>query len=198
VLIETIIEENQMPHVTVPPKLPPGTPGLMQYRQETGRPLSQLAEVLLREPHTMSSSDRELIAAYVSYLNNCEFCAYTHSECSAQQHPEGRPEGRVIVDKVLADVDSAPITPKMRSLLTIAAAVNTSGKSVTDEMVEAARQEGASDTEIHDSVLIAAAFGMYNRYCDGLAAIVPEDPTAYVGMAAMIIKNGYSQCATSH
>jgi uncharacterized peroxidase-related enzyme len=187
-----------MPHVTMPPQLPPGTPGLMQYRPETGRPISQLAEVLLRDPHSMSRSDRELIAAYVSHLNNCEFCAYTHSECSAQQHPEGRPEGRAIVDKVLADIDSAPITPKMRSLLTVAAAVNKGGKNVTEDMVETARKAGATDTEIHDSVLIAAAFGMYNRYCDGLAAIVPEDPAAYVGMATMIIRNGYSTCATGH
>ena len=61
-----------------------------------------------------------------------------------------------------------------------------------------ARAEGADDTEIHDTVLIAAAFGMYNRYCDGLAAVVPENPASYVPMAAMIIREGYSQCAVGH
>ncbi|MFD6159899.1 carboxymuconolactone decarboxylase family protein [Nocardia sp. NPDC060256] len=181
-----------MPHVTIPADLPPGTPGLMQYRQETGGPISQLAEVLLRSEHSMSRSDREMIAAYVSQLNNCEFCVRTHSEVSAQQSPEGR----AVVDKVLADVDSAPLTPKMRALITIAEAVAENGKLVNDEMVEAARTAGATDTEIHDSVLISAAFCMYNRYCDGMAAVVPEDPAAYVGMAAHIIREGYSRCAT--
>ncbi|XRQ08691.1 carboxymuconolactone decarboxylase family protein [Actinomadura welshii] len=180
-----------MPHVTMSPDLKPGTPGLMAYRPETGRPLSQLAEVLLRDAHSLSRADRELIAARVSALNDCKFCLYTHSEVSAQQHPEGRG----MVDKILADPAGAP-TPKLKALLTIAEAASESGHSVTEEMVADARKEGATDTEIHDTVLIAAAFCMYNRYCDGLAAVVPDDPAAYVPMAAMIIREGYSTCAT--
>jgi uncharacterized peroxidase-related enzyme len=186
-----------MPHVAIPPQQMPGTPGLMNYRLDTGRPLSQLAEVLLRgpfSPNTISPSERELIAARVSAVNDCKFCLYTHSECSAQQHPDGR----ALVDKALADYDSAPISPKLKSLLKIADAVNVSGKAVTDEMVAEAKDNGADDSEIHDTVLISAAFGMYNRYCDGLAAVVPPDPASYIPMAAMIIREGYSQCATGH
>jgi alkylhydroperoxidase/carboxymuconolactone decarboxylase family protein YurZ len=111
---------------------------------------------------------------------------------SAQQHPEGRP----LVDKVMADPNSAPISPKLKALLVIATAVQGSGKNVTEEMVAKARDEGATDTEIHDAVLIAAAFCMFNRYCDGLAAIVPPDPASYVPMAKNIIQNGYSTCAS--
>jgi uncharacterized peroxidase-related enzyme len=181
-----------MPHVTIPSNLPPGVPGLMQYRPETGRPLSSLAEVLLRTPQTLSPSERELIAAHVSALNECRFCTYTHTEVSAQQHPEGR----AWVDKAMADPASAPISPKLKALLTIATAVQNSGRDVTEDMVAAARKEGATDTEIHDAVLIAAAFCMFNRYCDGLAAIVPPDPASYVPMALHIIKDGYSTCAT--
>lgn len=183
-----------MPHITIPPQIPPGTPGLMQYRPETGRPLSQLAEVLLRDAHSLSRSERELIATRVSAQNDCYFCVQTHGEVAAQQHPEGR----AWVDKAMADPDSAPITPKMKALLKIAEAVRESGASVTGEMVEQARAQGATDTELHDTVLIAAAFCMYNRYCDGLAAVVPEDPASYVPMAAHIIREGYSDCATGH
>jgi uncharacterized peroxidase-related enzyme len=163
----------------------------MQYRPDTGRPLSSLAEVLLRTADTLSPAERELIAAHVSALNECRFCTYTHTEVSAQQHPEGR----ALVDKVMADPDSAPISPKLRALLSIATAVQGSGRDVTEELVASARGEGASDTEIHDTVLIAAAFCMFNRYCDGLAAVVPDNPAAYVPMAQQIIKNGYSTCA---
>jgi uncharacterized peroxidase-related enzyme len=183
-----------MPHISMPPEIMPGTPGLMRYRPETGRPLSQLAEVLLRDAHSLSRAERELIAAHVSAINECRFCLYTHSEMSAQQHPEGRE----LVDKALADPASAPISPKLKALLAIAEAVQQSGHAVTKKMVETARAAGGTDTEIHDTVLIAAAFGMYNRYCDGLAAVVPEDPATYIPMAAMIIREGYSQCATGH
>ncbi len=183
-----------MPYITMPPELMPGTPGLMRYRPETGRPLSQLAEVLHRDAHSLSQADRELIAARVSALNECRFCLYTHGEVSAQQHSEGR----AMVDKVLSDPSSAPISPKLKALVTIAEAVQESGHSVTQDMVDTARNAGATDTEIHDTVLISAAFCMYNRYCDGLAAVVPEDPAAYIPMAAMIIREGYSTCATGH
>jgi uncharacterized peroxidase-related enzyme len=180
-----------MPHVTIPAQLPPGVPGLMQYRPETGRPLSSLAEVLLRSANTLTAADRELIAAHVSALNQCRFCTSTHTEVSAQQHPEGR----ALIDKVMADPDSAPITPKLKALLAIATAVQGSGRDVTEALVTSARGHGATDTEIHDAVLIAAAFCMFNRYCDGLAAVTPHDPAAYIGMAQQIIKNGYSTCA---
>jgi uncharacterized peroxidase-related enzyme len=183
-----------MPHVTMAPDNLPGTPGLMLYRQETGRPLSQLAEVLLRNEQSLSRADRELIAAQTSALNDCQFCLLTHSEMSAQQHPEGR----AMVDKVLADPDSAPISPKLKALLKIAAAAQESGHAVTEELVGAARAAGATDTELHDTVLIAAAFCMYNRYCDGLAAVAPEDPAVYIPLAKMIIREGYSTCATGH
>ncbi|MGW5155990.1 carboxymuconolactone decarboxylase family protein [Nonomuraea wenchangensis] len=183
-----------MPHIAMPPELAPGTPGLFQYRPETGRHLGELAETLLRNPHSMSRGDRELIAAYVSAQNDCRFCSSAHAEISAAQISGGR----ALVDKVLDDLDSAPIPLKLKTLIVIAGAVTKGGHEVTDAMVDAARQAGATDTEIHDTVLIAAAFAMFNRYCDGLAAIVPDDPAAYVGMAQMIINDGYRMCATGH
>lgn len=185
-----------MPHVTMPAEALPGTPGLMQYRQETGRPLSELAEVLLRSANSLTRSERELIAAYASSLNDCKFCTNTHGEMSVQQSEEQ--DARAVVQKVIADIDSAPIAPKLKALMLIAGAVQESGRAVTTDLVASARELGATDTEIHDVVLIGAAFSMYNRYCDGLAAVVPEDPAAYVPMAAMIIREGYSMCASGH
>ncbi|MFJ6676992.1 carboxymuconolactone decarboxylase family protein [Actinosynnema sp. NPDC091369] len=185
-----------MPHVTMPAEAFPGTPGLMQYRMETGTPLSELAEVLLRNANSLTRSERELMAAYASSLNDCFFCTTTHGEMSAQQSDD--PDARALVRKVLADLDSAPVSPKLKALLRIAGAVQESGRAVTPDLVAVAREHGATDTEIHDTVLIGAAFSMFNRYCDGLAAVVPEDPASYVPMAAMIIRDGYSMCARGH
>ncbi|RVX39772.1 putative peroxidase-related enzyme [Nonomuraea polychroma] len=183
-----------MPHIAIQPEMAPGTPGLFQYRPETGRPLAELAETLLRNPHSMSRADRELIATYVSALNESKFCYSTHREVSGAQYDEGR----LLVDKVMNDPDSAPIPEKLKKLLKIAGAVQRSGNAVTEELVTDARNAGATDVEIHDTVLIAAAFCMFNRYCDGLGAYTPEDPEAYVGMAEMILNGGYRMCVTGH
>jgi len=166
----------------------PGITGPMRYRPETGKPLNELAEVLLRkQPHPLTPGERELIAAYVSGLNDCNFCCSSHSAFAAAQLPTGM----TLVDEVRANVDDAPISPKLRALLHIAAAVQESGQKVTPDLVAAARAEGAVDLEIHDTVLIAAAFCMYNRYVDGLATLVPTDPDAYTASAKRIVEQGY-------
>lgn len=165
----------------------PGINGPLAYRPETAKPLGELAEVLLRAPHSMSAGERELIAAYVSGLNECNFCCSSHSAFAAAQLDEGMS----LVDKVRADLDSAPVTPKLRALLRIAGAVQAGGRNVTADMVEAARGEGATDVEIHDTVLIAAAFCMYNRYVDGLGTLAPADSSRYAEAAQRIIQRGY-------
>jgi uncharacterized peroxidase-related enzyme len=165
----------------------PGITGPLHFRPETAEPLNQLAEVLLHGPHTLSRGERELIAAYVSGLNQCNFCCNSHSAFAAVQLDGGMS----LVDQVRRDVDSAPVSAKMRALLHIAAAVQTGGHSVTTALIEAARSAEASDVEIHDTVLIAAAFCMYNRYVDGLGTLAPQDPAAYVAAAERIVADGY-------
>jgi uncharacterized peroxidase-related enzyme len=178
--------EKRMPHVSLGNDLP-GITSLFAYRPETALPLSELAEILLRSPSTLTRGDRELIASYVSSLNECSFCTDSHAAFAAAQLPSGM----TLVDKVRADPGSAPIDGKLRALLRIAAAVQRGGKNVRGQDVKAARDEGASDQEIHDTVLIAAAFCMYNRYVDGLATTLPEDPAGYAAAAEVIVNEGY-------
>jgi uncharacterized peroxidase-related enzyme len=175
-----------MPYITLN-SAEPGIRGLLRYRPETGRPLSELAEVLLRGPGTLTRGERELIAAYVSALNDCRYCSASHSACAAAQLPGGM----VLVEQVRSDAGSAPVSVKLKTLLAIAAAVQQSGLSVTAELVDQARAADATDLEIHDTVLIAAVFCMFNRYVDGLAMIAPEDPALYAAGAQRLIKDGY-------
>ncbi|SCL57631.1 uncharacterized peroxidase-related enzyme [Micromonospora eburnea] len=165
----------------------PGITGLMRFRPETAEPLNALAEVLLRAPHSMSPGERELIAAYVSGRNECEFCCTSHSLFAAAQLDQGM----TLVQQVRADPDSAPISSKLKALLRIAGAVQQSGRAVTAEMVESAREQGATDIEIHDTVLIAAAFCMFNRYVDGLGTWAPESPDGYGDSVRRIVEHGY-------
>ena len=175
-----------MPHIALN-SAEPGIRGLLRYRPETARPLSELTEVLLRGPGTLARGERELIAAYVSALNDCRYCSSSHSACAAAQLPGGM----ALVEQVRADPASAPVSAKLKALLTIASAVAHSGRAVTAEHVAGARAAGATDLEIHDTVLIAAAFCMFNRYVDGLATIAPEDPALYAAGAQRLVKQGY-------
>jgi uncharacterized peroxidase-related enzyme len=175
-----------VPHI----ELPPGFAGIrsaMEFRPETAGPLLQLAEVLLRGENSLSRGERELIAAYVSNLNECTFCQASHSSFAAAQL-EG---GTEVVEAVKRDPATAPVSDKLRALLAIAAKVRVDGRTVTEEDVSAARELGATDVEIHDTVLIAAAFCMFNRYVDGLATFTPTDPAAYEEMTRRIVEHGY-------
>jgi uncharacterized peroxidase-related enzyme len=175
-----------VPHIAIDSG-EPGIRGLFRFRPETARPLNELVEVLLRGPSTLTRGERELIAAYVSSLNECQYCSSSHSAYAAAQLPEGM----ALVQRVCTDVESAPVPDKIKALLGIASAVQEGGLKVTGQQVAAARAAGATDMEIHDCVLIAAAFCMFNRYVDGLATIAPEDPELYASRAQRIVDDGY-------
>ena len=180
--------------------LPAGLPGIrgpMAFRPETAKPLNELVNVLLHEPHSLSPGERELIATYVSSQNDCFFCQTIHGAVAAAQlgHDEK------LVQTVKTDWASADITPKMKALLNIAGKVQIGGKHVTGDDVAAAREQGATDLEIHDTVLIAAVFCMANRYVDGLDTWAPRDMNIYRANAAEIVAHGYSvvtESATAH
>lgn len=175
-----------MPHIDLDNDLP-GIAGLLRYRPETARPLIELAEVLLRGPNRLGNGERELIAAYVSSLNRCVYCTASHSAAAAVQLDEGMP----LVEQVHADLDNAPVSEKLRALLRIAGLVAQDGSKVQAGDIDAARQVGATGLEIHDTVLIAAAFCMFNRYVDGLATVAPDDPASYTARAREIAEHGY-------
>lgn len=165
----------------------PGIVGLLDYRPETARPLSELAETLLRGPSTLSSGERELIAASVSHWNNCHFCFSSHG-ASAAAHLDSSID---LLDDIKNGLMNTELSPKMEQLLNIAHKVQIGGKNVTQLDIECAREVGASDAEIHDTVLIAAAFCMYNRYVDGLGTWAPEEKEAYIEMGKNLAHDGY-------
>jgi uncharacterized peroxidase-related enzyme len=180
-----------VPHIALPEGLPGITSGFA-FRPETAKPMRELAEVLLRGPNTLTSGERETIAAFVSSRNDCAFCHASH-RAAAAHHLEGNYD---LVDAVKHDYLTAPVSSKLKALLTIAAKVQQGGKQVTAPDVERARAEGATDMEIHDTVLIAAAFCMYNRYVDGLATVTPTDPQAYDLMGRRMAKEGYVRASS--
>ncbi|MFD8498573.1 carboxymuconolactone decarboxylase family protein [Amycolatopsis sp. NPDC059657] len=175
-----------MPHIDIESPMP-GISGLFEFRPETAEPLGLLAETLLRGPSTLTVGERELIAATVSRGNECTFCSLSHAAVAIA----ALDDGANVVEATWRGIDEAPVSDKLRALLRIALATRETGKAVTTELVEAAKKLGATDTEIHDTVLIAAAFCMFNRYVDGLATIASPDPAAYEEVGRRLLGNGY-------
>jgi uncharacterized peroxidase-related enzyme len=175
-----------MAHIQLPEGLP-GIRGAMAFRPETAKPLNELVEILLHSPNSLSPGERELIATYVSSENDCYYCQTIHGAIAAASLNDDE----ALIKKVKHDFQNAAISNKLKALLVIAGQVQKSGKHVTDAAVAHARQLGATDMEIHDTVLIAAAFCMYNRYVDGLDTLQPRDEAMYRERGKRIVHDGY-------
>jgi uncharacterized peroxidase-related enzyme len=181
-----VIKLLDMPFIPLEEHLP-GITGLLEYRRDSAVPIRELTQVLLRGPSSLSAGERELIATIVSYRNECRFCTQAHTAVANCLLGESLTSEQVKTDPALSSVSE-----KMKALLIIASQVQISGKSVTEDAIESAKSSGATDLEIHDTVLIAALFCLYNRYVDGLSTIAPTDPDFYKNLA-LRIANGYER-----
>ncbi|HVB03309.1 MAG TPA: peroxidase-related enzyme [Chitinophagaceae bacterium] len=174
-----------MPYIPLNDNLP-GITGLLEYRQDTALPIRQLTQILLRGESTLTEAERELIASMVSSGNSCRFCTAAHTATADLLLGE-----KETAEKVKHDLDHAPVSDKMKALLEIARAVQINGREVTPVMVDKARKAGTTDRELHDTILIAALFSLYNRYVDGLASITPAEPGFYDRLAQILVTKGY-------
>lgn len=174
-----------MPHISLDPALP-GITGLLNYRQDTALPIRQLTQILLRGESTLTEGERELIATVVSQGNQCQFCTAAHTAAADAILGE-----RETAEKVKNDPDNAPVSEKMKYLLEIARKVQADARTVSAELVADAKAAGATDLELHDTVLIAALFCLYNKYVDGLASVTPTEPAFYERLASILKSNGY-------
>ncbi len=172
-------------------KVPEGAPGIigpMMAYPDTAKVLNELAESLLsQQTPTFSKGERETVAGYVSYLNNCIFCSESHG--AVADFHEKKPG---LSKSVWKNMEDAPISDRLKALLRIAGKVQKDARSVNKKDVEAAIALGSTERDVHDAVLIASAFCMFNRYVDGLGTIAPpRDSPAYAKMGEMLATKGY-------
>lgn len=176
-----------MPYIPLEDHLP-GITGLLEYRKDSAQPIRELTQFLLRGPSTLTEAERELLATIVSHNNECKFCTTAHAAAADKLLGECETTKAIKID-----IETAPVTDKMKALLVIAKQVQQSGKAVTAESIGRAKHAGASDIEIHDTVLIAALFCLYNRYVDGLATRLPDTSEYYETLAERLVSNGYKR-----
>lgn len=176
-----------MPYIPLEEHLP-GITGLLEFDKEAAAPIRELTQILLRGESTLTEGERELIATVVSSGNQCKFCMAAHTAAADILLGENETS-----QQVKTNISTAQVTDKMKALLTIASMVRENGKAVTKEAIDKAKAEGATDIEIHDTVLIAALFCLYNRYVDGLATVTPTNPEFYQGLGERLKNHGYNR-----
>lgn len=177
-----------MSYINVPENLN-GIRSLMAFRPDTAKYINELAEILLRSKSndSLTRGERELIGTYVSYLNDCFFCQNAHGAI-AQHYLQCDMK---FIDDIKTHYEGMPLSDKLKSLLGIAGNVTKGGKFVEPEQIEKAKQSGATDKEIHDTVLIAAFFSLCNRYVDGLGTSANPDRQYYIDRGKMRAEEGY-------
>ncbi|MEP7196971.1 MAG: peroxidase-related enzyme [Saprospiraceae bacterium] len=175
-----------MPHINFNNDFP-GIRSAMAYSPETAEPMGVLAEIIMRSNVGLSPAEREIIGMYVSHLNDCFYCHHSHAEIACIYLSDNR----TIIDQIKNAYTKAAISDKLKSLLNISSKVQKGGKHVTKLDIEQAKSMGASDKDIHDTVLISAAFCMFNRYVDGLDTTTPMDMSSYPIRAMQIVEKGY-------
>lgn len=163
-----------------------GISSLLSHYSGSGRIINQLCNHLLsEETEGLCCADREIIASFVSRLNECTFCSASHTAIAEEMSGK-----KGVIEAAVCDIEGADIPDKLKALLKIAATVQRDAKEMSQLLVDTAREHGANDRDIHDTVLIAAAFCMLNRYVDGLGTDTPDDPDYYIKDAKAFVQSG--------
>ena len=140
------------------------------------KPLGELTEVAMRGPSPFTQGERELIAAYVSGLNACNYSHTTHAGVAAAFGVE--PD---LFNVLLTDIDLAPIEYRMKPILRYARKLTLSPARMTEADATALYEAGWGDDALYSTVLVTALFNFYNRLVDGVGLALPE---GYVAEAA--------------
>lgn len=143
---------------------------------ETSRPLIEFHEVLLRGPSPFSEGERELIAAFVSALNNCRYCHGVHTATAEMLGVE-----KGMVDKLLEDIDTAPVPDKLKPVLRYASKLTRAANGVSQADADMVLDAGWDETALYHLVAVTALFNFMNRLVEGLG--IELDPK-YVGTAS--------------
>ncbi len=176
-----------MAHIELPAGFP-GIVSLFQYRPEFAPALLNLAETVLKGESPLSPGERELIATFTSAQNRCTFCTLSHAAATREIFEDDP----TLVDDVLLNFEISRASDRLKSLLNLAKRVALGGNKVMESDIQRAKVNGVTDMEIHDTVLIASMFCMYNRYVEGLGTPHSSNREDYVEMGKMMAK-GYKR-----
>ncbi len=152
---------------------------------EFARPLHEFAQRRRRGPSPLTEQERELIAAYVSAFNSCGSCQASHTEVCGHY---GTPS--LLADQLLVDVDTAPITPRLKPVFRYVRTLIVTPAHVTLADGEALYEAGGDETAVTHAALICTYFCFMNRWVEGLG--IEADPAAVKRAGAILYRKGYA------
>lgn len=164
----------------------PDAARLVFYRPDFyGVPAKQFTQRAMRGPSLWSVGDRELMAAYISRINECAFCIKAHSAVSALAYDDIDK-----IEKVFADLKTAPIDPQLRATLAMLGKL-TREHHINADDIQAVMTAGVSPQQIEDALAVCFAFNVTNRLADAFGFFVPSDDAFEAG-AKYLMKRGYA------
>jgi uncharacterized peroxidase-related enzyme len=163
----------------------PDAARLMFYRPDFyGNRAKEFTHEVMRGPSSWSVADRELMAAYVSRVNESAFCVGAHTATARQAYRDGR-----LVQTVLTDLEAAPIDEPLRATLRMLGKLTAEGTVTADDM-RSVLAVGTSPEQIEDALAVCAAFNMANRLADAFGFQVLS-PQGFMSGAKHLLKRGY-------
>lgn len=132
---------------------------LFAFRPEVTSPLASFTEGVMRGPAPVSGGLRELIAAYTSWTNACEFCWRAHAAVAAEMLGSEQ-----LVRQVLEDVETSPLPEKEKALMRFARKITKDLPAMSEADVDALHAKGWDDEAIYFTILVVALFNFYNRW----------------------------------
>lgn len=174
-----------MSHIDLSKQEGHGIQKLFSFSPKSAKPLLDLTQTILVEEGSLPRWFREVIASFVSDQNECQFCFMSHQSVAFalldEKEIQKEVERNVMWQNLILIAQS--VTKKDRRML-----------PEMDTLINIAKESGATDQQIHDTVLIASAFNMYNRYVDGMGlSDSVQDEKIFKGMGKRLAEHGYTR-----
>jgi uncharacterized peroxidase-related enzyme len=138
-------------------------PDILKMSPEAGVALLEMHEAIMRAPSALTPGQRELIAAYVSGLNRCQYCHGVHAETAKAY--EDIP--RQAVDRMLADLETAGFDEKIKPILQLARKLTQAPAEVSEADTLAVLEAGWGEKALHDAIMVVCCFNFMNRLLEG-------------------------------
>jgi uncharacterized peroxidase-related enzyme len=169
------------------PSLPPdaGVRHIVSLNPAAGRALIEFHDAALRNASGLVPRDKELIAAFVSGLNACQYCYGVHSETAKAFGIDAN-----LLEQLLGDIESAAVEPRLRSILSYARKLTLDPARMTQADADAVFAAGWSESELHDAVLTICLFNFMNRLLEGHG--VKGDSALYQSRGQALRDDGYT------
>ena len=138
-----------------------GIAAVFAHNKVLGRSMRQLRQQIMRGPSPLSVGERELIAAFVSTLNQCDFCASGHTALAAKTFD------RTVIDELIANIDTAAVSERLKPIFRLAKKLTEAPSRIVQADVESILAAGWEETAVEDAIAVCSLFNMLNRIANG-------------------------------